>query len=56
MIWEIVKQVLIEHQRKDIGSCTCGWGALGKSFPGHQTDMIKDRIQRFTSSTEGMIE
>lgn len=37
---EIITDVLVAHQRKDIGSCICGWSELGKSFPEHQAKMI----------------
>lgn len=27
--------VLVAHQRRDIGSCLCGWSELGKSHADH---------------------
>jgi hypothetical protein len=32
--------LLIAHQRRDVGSCLCGWGELGKSHAGHQADEL----------------
>ena len=34
--------VLIAHQRRDFGSCLCGWGELGKSHAGHQVVMLRE--------------
>lgn len=34
--------ILIAHQRRDIGSCLCGWSELGKSHAGHQVQMLSD--------------
>jgi len=32
--------ILIAHQRRDVGSCLCGWSELGKSHAGHQVAML----------------
>ena len=34
--------ILISHQRRDVGSCLCGWAELGKSHAGHQVAMLRD--------------
>ena len=34
--------VLVAHQRRDIGSCLCGWAQLGKSHPRHQVAMLRE--------------
>jgi hypothetical protein len=34
--------VLISHQRRDVGSCLCGWAELGKSHAGHQIVMLSE--------------
>ena len=36
------EQVLIDHQRRDITGCICGWAELGKSHPGHQVAMLRE--------------
>lgn len=33
--------ILTIHQRRDTGSCLCGWAELGKSFAGHQASMLR---------------
>lgn len=37
-------EVLVAHQRRDIGSCICGWGVdtgnVGQSHAGHVIDEI----------------
>jgi hypothetical protein len=35
-VTETAEAVLINHQRRDVSGCICGWGELGKSFAGHQ--------------------
>lgn len=37
------EQILIAHQRRDAGSCLCGWGELGRSHAGHQVEMLAAR-------------
>jgi hypothetical protein len=41
---ETAAQVLIAHQRRDIGSCRCGWGEatgdLGRSHAAHIIDRL----------------
>lgn len=32
---ERVRALLIAHQRRDVGSCLCGWDELGRSHAGH---------------------
>lgn len=39
-IVERAAEVLVAHQRKDIGSCLCGWGELGRSHPRHQVQAL----------------
>lgn len=34
--------VLTIHQRRDVGSCLCGWSELGRSHAGHQAAMLRD--------------
>lgn len=34
--------ILIAHQRRDIGSCLCGWSELGRSHAGHQVAMLRE--------------
>lgn len=34
--------ILIAHQRRDIGSCLCGWAELGKSHAGHQVAKLRE--------------
>ena len=54
---ETAQAILVAHQRRDIGSCLCGWAELGRSHPGHQVQMLAgagvlaDRIQQ--AFTEG---
>lgn len=37
---ETATAILVAHQRRDIGSCLCGWAELGRSHPGHQVQML----------------
>ena len=34
-------QVLVDHQRRDAGSCTCGWSKWGASHSEHIWRMLK---------------
>lgn len=33
--------VLVAHQRRDSGSCMCGWGELGKSHAEHVASALE---------------
>lgn len=33
--------ILIAHQRRDVGSCLCGWSEPGKSHAGHQVAELR---------------
>lgn len=35
-----VRALLTVHQRRDVGSCLCGWDKLGQSFAGHQAEVL----------------
>lgn len=37
---ERVKALLTAHQRRDVGSCLCGWAEMGKSHAGHQAELL----------------
>lgn len=39
---ETAQAILAAHQRRDFGSCLCGWSELGKSHPGHQVAMLRE--------------
>lgn len=43
---DVAVHVLIEHQRRDIGHCLCGWGVdtgdAGRSHAQHVADMLDD--------------
>lgn len=46
--------ILIAHQRRDVGSCLCGWAELGKSYAGHQAAELRAAgllVQDATDST-----
>lgn len=46
--------ILIAHQRRDVGSCLCGWAELGKSHAGHQAAELRKAgllVQDETDST-----
>lgn len=34
--------LLISHQRRDVGSCLCGWSEWGKSHAGHQVAVLRE--------------
>lgn len=40
----LIAEILIQHQRMDIGSCRCGWGVetgdIGRSHSAHVTDEV----------------
>jgi hypothetical protein len=33
--------ILIAHQRRDVGSCLCGWAEIGKSHAAHQVAELR---------------
>lgn len=39
---ETAQAILTAHQRRDIGSCLCGWDKLGRSHPVHQVAMLRE--------------
>ncbi|GIF14789.1 hypothetical protein Ate01nite_48210 [Actinoplanes teichomyceticus] len=39
---QVAEEVLVAHQRRDFGSCLCGWAELGRSHPRHQVAMLRD--------------
>ena len=47
--------ILIAHQRRDIGSCLCGWSELGKSHAAHQARMLAEAGVLRETRTEGMV-
>jgi hypothetical protein len=38
-------RILTYHQRKDAGSCLCGWSELGASHAQHQVDMLTAHVE-----------
>lgn len=40
--YETAEAILVAHQRRDCGSCLCGWSELGKSHPAHQVAMLRE--------------
>jgi len=34
--------ILIAHQRRDVGSCLCGWSELGRSHARHQAAELRE--------------
>jgi hypothetical protein len=47
---DIAVNVLVNHQRRNIGSCGCGWSKLGRSFCEHQVEMLEAELN-LTSAT-----
>jgi hypothetical protein len=47
----LVVEVLIQHQRKDIGSCMCGWGVdsgqVGRSHSAHVAGTVMPVIAAY---------
>lgn len=39
---ETATAILVAHQRRDFGSCLCGWDDLGRSHPQHQVAMLRE--------------
>lgn len=37
-----VEALLIVHQRRDVGSCLCGWAELGRTHAGHQAAVLRE--------------
>jgi hypothetical protein len=37
-----VEAVLMDHLKKSIEGCICGWSELGKRHPGHQAKMLEE--------------
>ena len=33
--------ILISHQRRDTGSCLCGWSEIGRTHAGHQVAELR---------------
>ncbi|MFI5839446.1 hypothetical protein ACIA8K_07000 [Catenuloplanes sp. NPDC051500] len=42
VIADTAHAVLVAHQRRDAGSCLCGFSELGRSHPGHQVAMLAE--------------
>lgn len=40
----VATAVLVEHQRRDIEGCLCGWAELGKSFAEHQAKLVLSAV------------
>lgn len=38
---ELAVEILVAHQRINVGSCGCGWNRLGESFCEHQVEMLE---------------
>jgi hypothetical protein len=39
---ETAEAILVDHQRRDITGCLCGWSELGRSHPRHQVAMLRE--------------
>lgn len=54
----IAQRVLIYHQRRDIGSCQCGWGVnsgdLGKSHAAHVLSVLREDPDVIDGMAEAM--
>jgi hypothetical protein len=37
-------EILVAHQRRDIGSCLCGWAELGRSHAVHVAEEILSKL------------
>lgn len=48
--------ILIAHQRRDVGSCLCGWAELGKSHAGHQVAVLREAGLLPTSDDDALQE
>ena len=38
---QLAEAVLVAHQRRDAGSCLCGWGELGQSHARHVARVLR---------------
>lgn len=38
---DLATAVLVAHQRRDAGSCLCGWGELGHSHARHVARVLR---------------
>lgn len=54
----VAQRVLIYHQRRDIGSCLCGWGNqpchLGKSHAAHVLTVLRQHPDVIDGMAEAM--
>lgn len=41
---DVLIAVLVQHQRKDISGCWCGWSQLGASHPEHVADVYEQAV------------
>lgn len=41
-----VVMVLVDHQRKDITGCICGWAELGQMHPRHVLEKLIELLKR----------
>lgn len=37
--------VLVNHQRKDITGCICGWAELGEMYPRHVLEKLVELLE-----------
>lgn len=44
---EMLERTIIRHQRREDGTCLCGWKALGASHAAHVLDEYETYIQRY---------
>jgi len=42
---QVLVEVLVYHQRLDIGCCGCGWSVLGASHAEHIADVYEQSIE-----------
>lgn len=38
--------ILVNHQRKGIEGCTCGWSDLGRMHPRHVLEKLIEQVER----------
>lgn len=41
---DVLVEVLVYHQRKNITSCACGWSQLGESHAEHIADVYEQSV------------
>lgn len=41
----VLVEVLVYHQRLDVGHCCCGWGVLGASHAEHVADVYEASVE-----------